>query len=334
MTSRLATWLAALWLCTGIASAQCRGADLMQTLPEAERDAIVTAAQAVPFPSGNAWQARRGDVTVTVVGTLHINDDRNLDLLHRTRPLIEGADLVILEATSDEMARLQDVIIADPGMAFIVDGPPLRDQLTPQEWAALRREMGARGVPSFMAGRMQPWLAFVTLSAPVCLIAQGEVAMIGLDALVEETARRAGVPVLGLEDHTILFDIFDHLSPSDSLDILRATLLIAPFAEDIFATLTNAYFDGEHRLVWEFSRRWLPPGIAEQVDVPAMQAIFARLEQVLLTKRNLTWMETLLPLTEVHSDIVLAVGAAHLSGHDGVLDLLDRAGFTLTRLTD
>ena len=334
MMIRLAAWLAALWLGTGMAVAECRGADLIETLPAAERDAIIAAAQAVPYPSGNLWLARRGEATVTVVGTMHVNDVRNLGFLQRLQARIDATDLVILEATLDEIARLEEVIIAEPSIAFIVDGPSLRDQLTPAEWDDLRREMGARGVPSFMAGRMQPWLAFVTLSAPACLLEQGAAATVGLDALIEGLANRAGVPVLGLEDYTILFETFDTLSLDESLDILRATLLIAPYAEDVFATLTNAYFAGEHRLVWEFSRRWLPAEIEAQIDVPAMQAIFARLEDVLLTNRNLAWMETLLPLTEAHSDIVLAVGAAHLSGHDGVLDLLDRAGFALTPLTD
>ena len=224
---------------------------------------------------------------------------------------------------SHDAEVLDEAVLRAPGFS----GPR-------RQRGVLRREMGARGVPAFLAGRMRPWLAFVTLSAPVCLIEQGAEAMHGVDARIEAAAAATGVPVAGLEDYTILIEVFDNLGQDDALDILRATLLVAPHAEDIHSTLTNAYFAGEHRLVWEFSRRWLPPGIEDQIDVPAMRAIFSRLEEVLLTRRNRTWIETLLPLTEVHADIVLAVGAAHLSGHDGILDLLERAGFSLERLAD
>lgn len=333
MMKRLAAWAFSIWASAGIAAASCGGSNLFDTMPQDQRDVMIAAADAAPFPTGNLWEARSGTTRITIVGTVHVADPRNALLLDRVWPRIAEADLVVLEGLQADMKDMARVFAESPEIAFIMEGEALRDMLTPDEWALMRQEMVARGVPGFLAGRMQPWLAITTLALPACVLAQGESGIRGLDALIEDLARDTLVPVQGLEDYTILLEIFDQFSEEELVDFLRATLLITPYAEDIHATTLDSYFAGQHRLLWEFGRYWMPEDLEDQFDLDAMQALYTRIEEVMLASRNRDWIDYLLGLPEGGS-IVLAVGAAHLSGPDGVLDLLDRAGYALTEITD
>lgn len=311
--------------------AACGGTDLIAALPEAERAALDARVAGTPFPEGLFWRAERDGQVFELVGTMHIADPRLDPLFDRARPQVNAADIVLMEATPDDIAALQAQMAARPEVAYILEGPTLRDLLTPAEWEVYATEMAARGVPGFMASQFRPWLAFVTLSIPPCLLALGTGLDHGLDHRIAEHATDAGIPLAALEGPQTLFKVFDALGPEFSMEMLRLTLAQATRSEDLIATMANAYFAGQHRLVWEFGRSYTPPGLEGLIDPAALEATAARVEQVLLVDRNRAWTEVLLALPPEDRALV-AVGAAHLSGPDGLLDLLDRAGFTLTRL--
>lgn len=324
--------LVTLLLCLpAAAAARCEGRDLLPTLPEAERAAILARAAAAPFPEGNLWRAARDGAVIHLAGTFHIGDPRFVAIMQSLAPLIAGAAQVLVEVTAAEEAALQAALLRDPSLAFHTEPPTLRDLLSEPEWRLYAAEMEARGVPAFIAGRFRPWLAFTTLTIPACLMEPGGALSPGLDDLVITHARGLGVPVQALEGPEVLFAVFDTLSPDEALDILRATLLQAELSDDLFATLSEAYFAGRHRLIWEFGRSWMPPDVAEIWPPERIGPLYDRLEEVLLARRNRAWIETILA-EAARGPLFVAVGAAHLSGHDGLLDLLARAGFTLTRL--
>lgn len=311
--------------------AACEGVDLLAALPADERATLNARVADTPYPAGLFWRAEREGQVFHIVGTMHIADPRLDPLFERAQPLVDTADLVLLEATPDDIAALQAEMVARPDFAYILEGPTLRDLLTPAEWEMYSAEMAARGVPGFMASQFQPWLAFVTLSIPPCLLALGPQLDHGLDHRIADHATAAGIPLAALEGPGILFEVFDALGPEFSMEMLRLTLVQATRSEDMIATMANAYFAGTHRLIWEFGRSYTPPGSEGLIDPDTLDATFSRVEEVMLINRNRAWAEVLLALPPGQRALV-AVGAAHLSGPDGLLDLLDRAGFALTRL--
>ena len=313
------------------ALARCEGRDLIPRLPAEVREEILARAAAAPFPEGNLWRAERAAEVIYLVGTFHIGDARMGEMMRGVAPLIEAAELVLVEVTAAEEQALRAAMVADPGLAYLTEPPSLRDLLSEPEWALYAAEMEARGVPSFIAAQFRPWLAFTTLTIPACMLAPDGALPPGLDDRVITHATGSGVPVRALEDHEVLTAIFDTLTAEESLDILRATLMQAELSEDLFATLATAYFDGRHRLIWEFGRSWMPGPAAELWPPERLGPLYDRLEEALLMRRNRAWMETILAAS-AEGPLLVAVGAAHLSGPEGLLDLLDRAGFALGRL--
>ena len=70
----------------------------------------------------------------------------------------------------------------------------------------------------------------------------------------------------------------------------------------------------------------MPGYTREQVD-----AEFARMEEIVAASRNRTWIPVLTDAA-AKGPVFAAFGALHLSGQDGVLNLLKSQGFTLKEL--
>ncbi len=313
--------LLALWPLAG--GAGCAGRDLLDDLPADVRAGIEARAAAVPFPEGRLWRAERDGAVVHVAGTLHVGDARLTPVMRRLAPLVAGSALVLVEMTLAEAETMRAAIADRPGLAYLTGPTGLGDRLGPVDAGRYVAEMGARGVPPQVADRMRPWLALAMLSVPACLL-EGVGQAPGLDAQVIGHAVRAGVPVASLEPFTTTIGLLDGLAEDEALDLLRLALRQAEVSEDLFATRTAAYFAGTPRLAWELSRSW-PPGADRD------RALHDRLEEVLLRRRNRAWVDRVEAAAD-RGPLFVAVGAAHLSGHDGLLDLLDRAGWRLRRL--
>jgi uncharacterized protein len=309
-------------------AATCAGSDLLAAMPAADRAALDATVAAAPYPSGNHWRATKGASVIDLVGTFHIHDDRLNSVAARLTPVIAAADALYVEATTEDIARLQSDITRNPALMFITTGPTLPELLAEPDWQALVLQMNARGIPGFMASKFQPWYLMILLSLPVCAMDSMAAKDQGLDFMVMQTAAAQGVPVKALEPYDTVFRIFAVMDQTSQLDLIRSALPMADQAEDMFATMVNTYFSQNHRLLWEFSRRTAlsAPGM----DPAKAAADFGLMEKVLLTDRNRAWMDVILPAAEGRH-IVVAAGAAHLSGPDGILNLISAAGYTLER---
>ena len=328
MTRLLALLVALVSFLAAPVLAQCAGQNLFQQMPPDKLAALTAAADAVPFPRGNYWRATKGDATVTLIGTYHFDDPRHDPTLATITPVIQSASTVLVEAGPEEEKALKDLIARDPGKMMIMDGPTLLEQLPPEVWTQLSQALSQRGIPGFMAAKLQPWYVAVLLSVPPCAMAQMQDPK-GLDGLVIDTAEAAGVPVRGMEPFDTVFKIFGDMTQAEMVAMIQSTLAVEPQAEDYSATLADSYFAGESRIIWEYMRdvSYAMPGYTRaQVD-----AEFARMEQLLMVSRNQAWIPV---ITKAAADgpVFAAFGALHLSGEYGVLNLLQNEGFTLEQL--
>lgn len=311
------------------AQAACIGTNQIDALPAADRAALVAAADAAPYSRGNLWQARRGDRVITLFGTFHAGDPRNDALMTRLTPLIAAAGIVLVEAGPDEQASLKDAIAQDPSLMFTAEGPTLRESLPADLWARIKEVLRRLGIPPFLAAKMQPAYLAMLLGIPACVAEDLAAGGLGLDARIIAEAAARDIPVRALESFDTLFGILKAMGAEDQRRLLELTLAMTGQAEDAIVTLTDAYFAGQPRLIWEFSRWQAMAGSALPPDVIA--ADFARMEEALLLSRNRAWIPVIEAAT-VHGSVFVAFGALHLSGQDGVLNLLARAGYAVTPL--
>ncbi|MEO0929372.1 MAG: TraB/GumN family protein [Pseudomonadota bacterium] len=317
--------------CVGLpAAAQCVGASYLDQLSPDKQAALRASADAMPFSEGTLWTATRDSDTITVIGTMHIYDPRLDPIYDQIKDEVAAADLVMLEATPKEEAELQDLIVTDPDLLFITEGPTLPALLDEETWGLIANAASDRGIPGFMAAKMQPWYLSLVLSIPPCATQDMLAGDLGLDHMISEGAQAAGVPMQALEPVTTLFDLFQDSPLDEQIDMLMVNLSSPEIQQQMFVAMLDSYFAQDVGTLWEMSRISMTelPGI----DEATATEMFAQIEDSLLIQRNRNWMPVIAEAVSEHDDLVVAVGAAHLIGTEGILQFLQDDGWALTRM--
>jgi uncharacterized protein YbaP (TraB family) len=330
MLFRLLSALVAVLSLGTFARADCVGQDLIAALPADRQAAIEAAVQDHPFAQGNLWRATRGDQVVHLVGSYHFGDPRHAATMTRIRPLMDQAATILVEAGPEEERALLRDMAERPELLFLTEGPSLMQRMDPAEWASLTEAMAARGIPAFMAAKFRPWYLAMMLAVPPC-DASAMMDRNGLDQMVIDHAQERGIPLAALEPHDTIFALFDTLSIEDQISMIHSSLAFEAkgLADSLSVTLADLYFAQDSRRMWEFMRlesHDLPGYTPETAD-----AEFARMEQVLMSRRNQAWIPVI-EAAAAKGPVFAAFGALHLAGTEGVLNLLQQQGWHLERL--
>ena len=319
--------LALIFAASATHAAYCTGTDLRNTLTADEQAEMDRVIEATPYPRGNHWVARKGRQVIHVIATMHLDDPRWSPVLRALQPVVAQADLLFVEMSRAAQDEMQAQLARDPSRLFIMAGPTLPDLLPRNDWQRLSEAMSARGVPAFMAAKMQPWMQAMLLGMPVCALANPGLAERGLDHRLMAAADAAGVPVRSLEGVDELYDLLAGHGIDAQLEMLKAALAVADDSDDHFISTAALYFDEEIAATWAFAR--VLSHRAPDLSPDDIDAALAAFEARMLDARNLAWMGPILAAPE--DRIVVAVGALHLTGETGILYQLEQAGYRLER---
>ncbi|SMO56913.1 TraB/GumN family protein [Paracoccus laeviglucosivorans] len=332
MRLTLASALATLCLALPVAAQECVGRNLFEDMPSERLSQLHAATQDVPFHQGLFWRATKGDQVVTLLGTYHFDDPRHAATMAQFGPLIDKAAALLVEAGPEEEDRLGKAMAENPALIVDATGPTLPERLGKEEWDTLWKAMELRGLPAVVTSRMRPWYVSMMLGISPCMMAQvkGNGDTGGLDHQLIERAEAADVPVKALEPWDTVFTLFQGMTPQEEIDMIRASMPAAEYADDYTVTLTDAYFSGDSWLIWEFGRfdAYDNSGMTRaEVDYQMDRA-----QEKLMDERNQAWIA---PIEQAASragaqGVVAGFGALHLPGEKGVLSLLQNRGWTIT----
>lgn len=317
--------------CGTFAHAQfCQGTDQRPYLTDAERQEIAQRIENVPFAEGNVWTATKGDRVLSLIGTVHLGSPALDPLTDAVAPLLNGADALLVEATPEGERALKTRIATDPDLAFLTSGPTLIDLLPPDLWAEIAEAARARGIPGPMAAKFQPWFLSLSLAIPPCAVKAVASGALGLDKRLMAMADDLDIPVKALEDPIETIKMLSSDPLETQLSYLALGIYDSAVAEDSLATLMAQYLEGKHTASMEtariLARRHLSIPDAE------FDALFDEAMDLLLVSRNHAWMDRI--EAEPGQSVVIAFGAAHLGGQEGVLSLLAARGYKIEPVSE
>jgi uncharacterized protein YbaP (TraB family) len=259
---------------------------------------------------------------------MHLPDPRHDALLARVAPDLDRADILLVEATLEDQAEMQAQIANNPDMMMIVDGPSLIDQLDEATWNIIRDAALTRGLPGFMAAKMQPWALSMTLAIPPCAMTAMTAGEAGLDGILMERATTMDIPVAALEPWQDMLSLLMSGTFEEQLAALRLSVMEPAIQDAMISTLITSYFEGETAYGWHISKYVID--FMPDADPSEFEAQMKQLEDELLTGRNLNWIPVITEAAQSHDAVFVAFGAAHLMGETGVLRLLEHDGWTVT----
>ena len=303
----------------------CGGQNLFHTMATAELDSLRDAAAAHPFPEGLHWRATKGARTLTFFGSYHLPHALTEAHLERLLPLAEAADVTYFEMDAADTQRFERAVQQEPDMMFASQGPTLPELLTPAEWASVQSKMQARGFPGFLTAKMKPFFVSMMLGMSPCKLRLMQSGELGIDRALAQALAAEGLPTRSIEDYRTAAKLFDAFSPEKQIELLRLSLLELVNPDDMMETLYQSYIAEEIALIWAYTK-----ALSLQTGGPSAADDFALFEKLLLTDRNAAWLAELAAAPE--NTMLVVVGAAHLSGEAGLLNLLAAEGYTITRL--
>ncbi len=280
---------------------------------------------------GLIWKAERDNEQITFFGSLHIYDPRLLPLRNEARAALETADLLLVEQTTEQLQEMQRELLADPSLILLPEGKTLIGMIDEATWELLAEAGRARGLPSPMTARFQPWYLVAALGTPPCAMPDIQAGLTGLDAMVMEDANAMGVETRALEDWRDSLRILYEDPIEDQIDMLEMSILPPELEHALFASTFDAYFAGDVARVWELSRAALT--LIPDADLSHANEVFDDFADGLLDDRNQSWIDDL-ESAAAEGPVVAVFGAAHLSGDNGVLNLMSQNGWQITRLDE
>lgn len=261
-----------------------------------------------------------GAVPSFVFGTIHVPDERVLDLAPAVETALAAADVVVTEIALDEASRQR---IAS--RLLLPEGKTLADVLPHALYERAAGALRERGLSMAPFSRLTPW-AFAARLELVDYIARGIPAR-PLDLVLAERARREGKRTDGLETPEEQLEIFESLRPEEQWRLVEAALdRLGPEAgSGGTERLIELYLAGDTEGLLAEVRRGLPRD----------GALAARLERRLIDERNERMARRIAKriAAEPRTSFFFAVGAGHLAGPRGIPQLLRREGLAIARAT-
>ena len=318
---------------SSIAAANCAGPNVYPSLPESERQALEANAAEVPFSEGLLWRAEKDGVVSHLIGTFHVHLPAHAAMVARLEALSPPPEMVFLELTDEDQLRFQRHLTENPDSYLIQSGPSLIDRLGPDLWDRVVVQLEERGMPPFLAARYQPWFLGMTLMLPPCAFDVVKSGKKGLDQQIAAMAQTNNLPAASLDSIDGLLTMLASDPLEKQMDDLRWSLSLNTdlAAPDLIGSVIAMYLDETIQLIWEFNTAETFKNAGEDEDKARLAALLKQAEDDLIIARNTAWAVVLTKeLAETPS--LVAVGAMHLPGDQGVLNLLQNAGFTLTRM--
>jgi uncharacterized protein len=259
------------------------------------------------------WLVQHENASLYLVGTVHMLQDHSLNSDSMLMDALHSSGTLILEADAESSDSMQYFL------TYAVDkDTPLSEKL-PQDLQDLYMDtLSEIGMDYSQLEMFKPWAAafFITIMA---YQKQGYDYEAGVDEFLRQEALAAKKNIEYLESAEEAMSFFTNISMEQELEFFSKTLKEIPNAMKKIESLVAAW---------------------GRADTAALETLmeeefkdFPELYSFLIKERNERWAEKLGMLLEQGSGTMFAaVGALHLAGPDGLEKILERKGYTVSRL--
>ncbi|HTU66935.1 MAG TPA: TraB/GumN family protein [Steroidobacteraceae bacterium] len=271
---------------------------------------LASAAGADARARSSVWVMKGAKNTVYLAGSVHALPRDHAELPAQLERAYAASRRVVMEVDLDDMDPLEAVQFVT-SRGTLPEGQTLEQVVGPDDWTKVAKLAGSLEVPEAVITRLEPWAAAMVLTQ-FALMKTGYDPQLGIDMQLAERARADSKPVDGLETVVDQLGIFDARSLDEQKKFLVESADDAPQLADDLRRLIAAWRTGDLKsLEFELNKeRTTAPGLYDE----------------LLGARNRRWIPQIEALLSQDQDVLVVVGALHFVGHDGLLELLTKAG--------
>jgi uncharacterized protein len=271
---------------------------------------------AQPRSASPVWAVHGARATIYLAGSVHLLKAQDAQLPAGFERAYEDSQCVVMEV---DLGRIEPSQIASwiERHGSLPSGEQLRAVLGEPRYARLSAAAASLGVPMKTLDTLEPWVIAVEL-AELEYMHLGYDPEQGAEAQLVRRARADHKPTDGLETVNEELGGLEALSREDQLRVLDQTLEELGDAPSDLRVVVAAWRRGDAaRLSAILSK--------EYNDFPTLY-------QPLVTVRNQRWLPQIEQLLQGDRNCLVVVGALHLVGRGGLLELLRRDGYRAEQL--
>jgi uncharacterized protein len=258
------------------------------------------------------WKITKGASSIYILGSIHYLRSENyplkkaiLDAFNTSKRLVLEIDL---NATSGETAQrlmLEKALFRDT---------TLPENISAETYRLVAERATQLGIDMRIFNPMKPWFAAINLIAIKLKALQLDPRR-GVDQYLAGEAKRRGKPTSGLETLEFQIGLLDQLSKQNQEAMLRETVTELDLLDRDIDEIVRSWVEGNAAVL----AKLLLAGMAE----------FPEIHQKVLVERNRRWLPEIEKSLEQASEALIVVGAAHLVGPDGIIEMLKTKGYSV-----
>lgn len=258
------------------------------------------------------WQIEKTGAPVSyLLGTIHISDPEVTRFSPKLNAIINSVQQICLELDMNPQ-----VMLAVYGQMISVN-QDLEALIGKQYFARLQQTLGLGGQTLLPLKQLKPWAAMVMVSMP-----KNQNPMEVMDMRLYQHGRMRGLPVCALESAEEQLMAFNKLSIDDQVIMLKETINKLPEMEGLIRQMKKSYQAGDLDELFEINENYL-----KDSDSAAWQSAMIEL----LDQRNFRMLERMEKHMATTSSL-FAVGALHLAGENGLVNLLRKKSYSVTAI--
>ena len=254
--------------------------------------------------------------TVYLLGSIHLLTESYYPLAPEIEQAFKDSDLLVEEVDLDELLS-PEMQLGVLMRSRLPQGQTLETVLKPETLALFReftRDLGPSAAPLY---RFKPWM-LATVIEGLELEKAGFDPDLGLDKHFFDRSRQIGKPVKGLETADFQISLFDQMPMEQQEAFLAETLKQLVTQKANVTTLADAWRSGDAATIEKLA-------LSDLKEDPVLY-------QRLLVDRNRAWLPQIEALLGRPGRAFIVVGAAHLVGPDGLLQMLRAKGITVEQM--
>jgi len=262
------------------------------------------------------WKVESSQGTAYLLGSIHLLKKDSVGLnaaidvaFNKAKRLVFEIDL-LHEGTE----KMQQLILQK---GIIRDGDTLQQKVSPETYELAAKWANDLGIDFKVLSPLKPWVAALTMLV-MQLQKLGYDPNLGVDRQLAQRAKEANKPVSGLETAEFQVGLFDQLSPRMQDLMLRQTLTEMAQLGKSVDDIVRAWRSGD-------------VAAAEKFFADSMKD-FPEIQEKLVDERNRNWLAEIDRLLKPEEPVLVVVGAAHLVGKNGVVELLKGRGYKVEQL--
>lgn len=263
----------------------------------------------------SAWKVQGEKCSVYLLGSVHVLKEEHYPLPAVFERAFSNASLVVFETDIGTMMK-PETQMQLMSKAQLPEEKTLKDVVSEKTYAALALHLKDSGMSEATVARFKPGFAVMML-AMLELQKEGYDPEAGMDIYFYKRTSKAGKMVRGLESLDFQMNLICDLSSAEGEAMMKSTLKDLKEAKTKFAELIKAWQTGDSASLEKLLNE------AQKEDAAIMKKF--------LTDRNLKWAPQIEELAKGTNNAVVIVGAGHLVGKDGVVELLRQKGYKVSQ---